>query len=63
MSRHKLFPFKFLGFDFDYCWFHLTSVHSILAVGKLLENIDLGFDKTHLDGKELAEVEVVVVKL
>ena len=38
-------------------------MHSILAVGKLLENIDLGFDKLHLDGKELAEVEVAVVKL
>ena len=38
-------------------------MHSILAVGKLLENIDLGFDKLHLDGKELAEIEVAVVKL
>ena len=30
--RHELFPFKFLGFDFDYCCFHVTSVRSILAV-------------------------------
>ena len=52
-----------MSFDFDCCWSHLTSVHSILAVGKLLENIDLGFDKLHLDGKELAEIEVAVVKL
>ena len=63
MSRDELLPLKFLSFDFDCCWSHLTSVHSILAVGKLLENIDLGFDKLHLDGKELAEIEVEVVKL
>ena len=63
MSRHELFPFKFLGFDFDCCWFYLTSVYCIFAVGKLLEIIHLGFDKLHLDGKELAEIEVVVVKL
>ena len=25
--------------------------------------LGLGFDKLHLDGKELAEIEVVVVKL
>ena len=61
MSRHELLPFKFLGFDC--CWFYLTSVQSIPAVGKLLKDIDLGFDKLHLDGKELAEIEVVVVKL
>ena len=58
-----MFPLKFLGFDFDCCWSHLTSVHSILAVWKLLENINLGFDKFHLDGTELAEIEVPVVKL
>ena len=52
-----------MGFDFDCCWSHQTSVHSILAVGKLLENINLGFDKLHLDGKELVEIEVAVVKL
>ena len=44
-------------------WFHLTSVHSIPVVGKPLENIGLGFSKLHLNGKELAEIEVVVVKL
>ena len=60
---NKLFPLKFLGFNCDCCWSSQSSVHSILAVGKLLENIDLGFDKLHLDGKELAEIEVAVVKL
>ena len=44
-------------------WFHLTSVHSIPAVGKTLENIGLGFSKLHLNGKERAEIEFVVVKL
>ena len=63
MSRHELFPLKFLSLDFDCCWSQLTSVHSILAVGKLLENINLGFDKLHLDGNELAEIVVAVVKI
>ena len=56
MSRHELFPFKFLGFDC--CWFYLTSLHSILAVGKLLKDIDLDFDKLHLDGKELPKLRL-----
>ena len=44
-------------------WFHLTSVHSIPVVGKPLEKIGLGFSTLHLNGKELAEIEVVAVKL
>ena len=63
MSLHKCLCIKFLGFDLDCCWSYLTSVHSILAVEKLLENVDLDFEKLHLDGKELAEIEVAVVKL
>ena len=63
MFQHELLPFKFVGFGFDCCCFHVTSVHSIPASGKLLENFDLGFDRLHLDGKEIAEIEAVVVKL
>ena len=50
-------------FLFNFEWFHLTNVHNILAVGKLLENICLGFDQLHLDGKKLAEIDAVVFKL
>ena len=52
-----------LWVDFECCWFHLTSVHNILVAGKLLENINLGFDKLHFDGKELVVIEILVVKL
>ena len=40
-------------FLFNFEWFCLTNVHNIRAVGKLLENICLGFDQLHLDGKKL----------